>query len=422
MTQPLLTTEALAGSRSRLRKEALIRGLFFAAASVAVLISVLIIFSLVQEAWTFITQVQWFDHVLGPNDNPADFSAVVERELADGSVQLVAEGQVWGQSGWFPRRGLYDMPTLLVASIIVTVVAMMVAGPLGLGAAIYLSEYASVRTRSILKPILEVLAGVPSVVLGFFALFFISPQIIEKLGRNGWMIIGYTISAAAALLVAAWIRRAWRDSSADGRTIIKRLILAVVFIGLVLVLTGWVNAIAQECSPVDGDVNACPAESAFSVKRSGQLAAAAIGVGILTIPLVASVAEDALAAVPRHLREASAGLGARKATTTRQVVLPAAVSGIVAAFIIGISRALGETMVVFMAGGAADAAGFTSSPFDGGLTMTAGMASLATGTDSVVGEGLTFQSLFFVGLVLFVLTLILNIVAGRFVARVRERY
>mgnify|MGYP002177749333 FL=1 len=97
-------------------------------------------------------------------------------------------------------------------------------------------------------------------------------------------------------------------------------------------------------------------------------------------------------------------------------------SGIVAAVIIGISRALGATMVVFMAGGAADAAEFTSSPFEGGRTMTAGMASLATGTDSVVGEGLTFQSLYFVGLVLFVITLLLNVVAGRFVARVRERY
>jgi len=195
-----------------------------------------------------------------------------------------------------------------------------------------------------------------------------------------------------------------------------------VLIGLVFVLFWWVNSIAQDCSPVAGDIAACPAENAFTVKRSGQLAAAAIGVGILTIPLVASVAEDALASVPRELREASAGLGARKATTTRQVVLPAAVSGIVAAFIIGISRALGETMVVFMAGGAADAASFTSSPFEGGLTMTAGMASLATGTDSVVGEGLTFQSLYFVGLVLFAITLLLNILAGRFVARVRERY
>lgn len=385
-----LSVEALAGPNARLRKEKIVRGFFFAAALVSVLISVLIIFTLVREAWTFITQVDW-------------------------SV-------TWGERGWFPREGLYDMPTLLVSSIIVTVVAMLVAGPLGLGAAVYLSEYASRRTRGVLKPVLEVLAGVPSVVLGFFALFFISPQLIEKIGRNAWLWIGYAIVLMAAAGVAWWAVRAWRDSTASAATIAKRVIGVAVMVALVFMLFFWVNSIAKECAPVPGDFEACSADSAFTVKRSGQLAAAAIGVGILTIPLVASVAEDALAAVPRELRQASAGLGARKSTTTRQVVLPAAISGIVAAFIIGISRALGETMVVFMAGGAADAASFTTSPFEGGLTMTAGMASLATGTDNVVGEGLTFQSLYFVGLVLFVLTLILNVAAGRFVARVRERY
>jgi phosphate transport system permease protein len=197
-------------------------------------------------------------------------------------------------------------------------------------------------------------------------------------------------------------------------TQIKRVLILTALVATALVLIWWVNDVAGSGDPESQDF--------FSVKRSGQLAAAAVGVGILTIPLVASVSEDALAAVPKELRNASAGLGARKMTTTVQVVLPAAVSGIVAAFIIGISRALGETMVVFMAGGAADAALFTSSPFDGGLTMTAGMASLATGTDNVVGEGLTFQSLYFVGLVLFILTLTLNVLAGRFVNRVREKY
>jgi len=372
-----LTTSDLSGPFSRRRKEFMVGALLFIAAAISVVISVLIIFSLAKEALTFVTQVDW--------------------------------GVTWGETGWFPRRGLYDMPTLLIASIIVTIVAMFVAGPLGLGAAIYLSEYASPRTRSILKPTLEVLAGVPSVVLGFFALFFISPRLIEKIGRNGWLVIGYFLVAVGVVSVLAWGLRTFRDSSLSRVTLARRMIGWLALCGLVFVLAWWVNDVAGS-------------SETFSVKRSGQLAAASIGVGILTIPLVASVAEDALASVPRQLREASAGLGARKSTTTRQVVLPAAVSGIVAAFIIGISRALGETMVVFMAGGAADAASFTSSPFEGGLTMTAGMASLATGTDSVVGEGLTFQSLFFVGFVLFILTLILNIIAGRFVARVRERY
>ena len=259
----------------------------------------------------------------------------------------------------------------------------------------------------------------PSVVLGFFALFFISPQVIETIGRNGWLVIGYFIFAVAVIATIAYVRR--QLASGDGINF-GAIAVGVALVGSCLLLFWWVNSVAGDCSVIDGDRAACPSDVAFNVKRSGQLAAAALGVGILTIPLVASVAEDALASVPRALREASAGLGARKATTTRQVVLPAAISGIVAAFIIGISRALGETMVVFMAGGAADAASFTASPFDGSLTMTAAMASLATGTDNVVGEGLTFQSLFFVGLVLFVLTLILNVAAGRFVARVREAY
>lgn len=351
---------------------------FLSAALVSIAISVLIVLSLVNEAWTFAVNVDW--------------------------------ASTWGEAGWFPRRGLYDMPTLLVASLIVTVLAMLVAGPLGLGSAIYLSEYANRRTRSVLKPILEVLAGVPSVVLGFFALFFISPEVIERIGRSGWLVIGAVIVVAYVALMLGWVRRlVKREPGTPIATQLKRVLALTIIVAGALVLVWWINDVAATAET-------------FKVKRSGQLAAAAVGVGILTIPLVASVAEDALAAVPAELREASAGLGARKATTVTNVVLPAAVSGVAAAFIIGVSRALGETMVVFMAGGAADAAQFTSSPFDGGLTMTAGMASLATGTDNVVGEGLTFQSLYFVGMVLFLITLSLNLVADRFVRRVRETY
>lgn len=378
-----LSVDALAGPKSRARKEAVIRSIFLIAALASILISTLIVLSLVRETWTFVTQVDW--------------------------------SKTWGQNGWFPRNGIYDMPTLLVSSLIVTVVAMLVAGPLGLGAAVYLSEYASKKTRSFLKPILEILAGVPSVVLGFFALFFISPQVIERLGRSGWLVIGAVIVLAYIALVAGWARNlVKREAGTDMATQVKRVVILTALVATALILIWWINDVAGSADPDSADF--------FKIKRSGQLAAAAVGVGILTIPLVASVSEDALAAVPKELRDASAGLGARKMTTTVQVVLPAAVSGIVAAFIIGVSRALGETMVVFMAGGAADAAKFTSSPFEGGLTMTAGMASLATGTDQVVGEGLTFQSLYFVGFVLFMLTLFLNVVAGRFVNRVRERY
>ena len=304
-----LTVDNLSGTQGRHRRENTIRLGLMGAASFSIIISTLIIYALLSEAWIFIRDVDW-------------------------SV-------VWGEIGWFPRRGIYDMPTLLVASAWTTGIAMLVAAPIGLGAAVYLAKYASPRVRRILKPILEVLAGIPSVVLGFFALSWIAPNIVASIGGEG------------------------------GR---------------------------------------------------GSIVAAGIGVGILTIPLVASISEDAMKSVPNSLREASAGMGARKVTTVLRVVLPASVSGLVAALIVAISRAMGETMVVFMAGGAADAAIKTYSPYDGSLTMTAAMASLASGTDSVVGEGLTFQSLFFVGLVLFIITLVLNMVGNIFVNRVREKY
>lgn len=283
------------------------RGAFWGAAVFSVLLSALIVLSLVEEAWGFLVNVEW--------------------------------SSLW-QIGWFPRRGMFDLRTIIVATLLVAGIAMLVAAPLGLGAAIYLSEYASARMRRILKPILEILAGIPSVVLGYFALTWISPNLIQPI--------------------------------------------------------------------FDSDV--------FTLVSAG------IGVGILTTPLVASVSEDALRAVPHALREASYGLGARKSATVRKVVLPAAVSGVVASMILGVSRAIGETMVVAMAAGATGGGLLTFNPVEPGITMTAAMASLAIGTDQVAGAGNAFQSLFFVGLLLFAMTLLLNIVSDRFVRRVRERY
>lgn len=301
----------LRGSPARHRTEARVALALRLAAFVSIAISALIVYSLMVEALSFMLDVDW--------------------------------SRVWGDKaiGWFPRRNVFGIVTLISATLIVTTIAMAVALPLGTAAAIYLSEYASPRVRAFLKPALEVLAGVPSVVLGFFALRFIAPQIVGRLF-----------------------------------------------------------------------VDAAPAN----------LAAAGIGVGILTIPLVASISEDGLAAVPRSLREASAGLGARKMTTTTRIVIPAALSGLVAAFIVAVSRAIGETMVVFIAGGAADSALQNFNPIEPGLTMTAAMASVASGTDNVAGEGPTFQSLFFVGLLLFVITLLLNLVANRIVIRFRQEY
>lgn len=303
----VITIDSLQLSGRRSHRERFAHLVFLVAALMSIVISAAIIWSLAAETWTFVSQV----------------------EIAS----------LW-TDGWFPRRGQYDIKTIVVGSLLVTGIAVLVAVPLGLGAAIYLSEYARPRVRQILKPTLEILAGIPSVVLGFFALTFISPNIVQRL----------------------------------------------------------------------------------TDAEQFNLAAAGIAVGLLTIPLVASVSEDAMRSVPGALREASYGLGARKVTTSVKVVIPAAVSGLVAAFIIAISRAIGETMVVFIAAGATGGALFTVDVLGPGQTMTAAIASQAAGTDQVVGEGLTFQSLFFVASLLFVITLVLNMLAGRFVRRVRQAY
>jgi phosphate transport system permease protein len=301
----------LSGDPRRHRRERFMSGLFFVAAATSLLVTALILISLFTNGWEFFSDVQW--------------------------------SNVFGSDSWNPRQSGFSLSTIVSATLIVTGIAMVVAAPLGLGAAIYLSEYARPRVRAALKPIIEVLAGMPSVVVGFFALTWIAPNIVG-------------------------------------------------------------NFFGEENG------------------RGGSMLAAGIGVGILSIPLMASVSEDAMRAVPGSLREASAGLGARKMATTVRVVLPAAVSGLVAALILASSRAIGETMVVFIAGGATNTATYTTAPTDASLTMTAAMASLATGTDQVRGAGLAVPSLYFVGIALFAITLGLNVVADRFVRRVRQVY
>lgn len=304
----VLTAQELRTPGRRRRAEVVARAIFLLAALISVVVSALIVLSLVREAWAFLTKIE-----LG---------------------QLT-------EIGWFPRRGMFDLSTLVVGTFLVTGIAMLVAAPLGLGAAFYLSEYARPRVRKVVKPVLEVLAGVPSVVLGFFAISFITPELLQRIRSD------------------------------------------VAFFNL---------------------------------------ASAGIAVGILTLPIIASIAEDAMRAVPRDLREAAYGLGARKATVCVKVVFPAAVSGIMAAFIVGISRAVGETMVVAIASGATGGSLFSLDIFSPGQTMTAAMAALGAGTDQVKGDDAAFQSLFFIGLLLFVMTLVLNLISDRFVRRVQERY
>ena len=239
---------------------------------------------------------------------------------------------------WRPHVGKFGIWPLLNATLMTTLIAMAIAIPLGMGVAIYLSEYASPKVRSTLKPILEVLAGIPTIVYGYFALTFMTPLLREIFGKDVVQIYN-TLSA-----------------------------------GLVM--------------------------------------------GILILPLITSMTEDALSAVPRALREAAYGVGATKLEVALQVVVPAALSGIAAAIIVGLSRAIGETMIVAVAAGAGP--NFTFSPFVGAETITGHIVRISGGDLSY--DSIDYNSIFALGLFLFIITLVLNIISQAIVRRFREVY
>jgi phosphate transport system permease protein len=374
---PVARDIVLTTRTSRRRSNTLAKGVFIAAALTTFAVTILIIVTLAFDAWEFIRHADvtgapsgqgWqivltvviaglAAHAVGRLTQPRISNRWARRGIKYGTfAAVVAIGftviDAWmtlnrlldsiTDVGWFPRRGIFDVGTLIVGTLVVAGLAMLVAAPLGLGAAIYLAEYAHPRVRRTLKPILEMLAGVPSVVLAYFAISWISPNIVNRFFN--------------------------------------------------------------------------PQDQVFSMLAAG------LAVGVLTVPIIASVAEDALRSVPMPLREASFGLGANRATTTFRVVFPAGISGVVAALILGMSRAVGETMVVAIAAGAVGGALFHFSPLKPGQTMTAAMAALSFGSDQVAGSGAAYQSLFFVGSLLFFMTLGLNLLGDRLVARVREVY
>jgi phosphate ABC transporter permease protein PstC len=227
---------------------------------------------------------------------------------------------------------------LVMGTLWTTVIGLIVAVPFGLGAAIFLSEYASARTRRTLKPVLELLAGIPSVVYGFFALQFVTQIFFRQI--LGWEVQTYNVLAA----------------------------------GIVL--------------------------------------------GVMIIPTVASLAEDALSAVPHALRQGSFAMGANRMQTTLRVVFPAAFSGVAAAIVLGVSRAVGETMIVALAAGTQ--ARMITDPTEGAQTMTGFIAQAATGENPV--GSLEYNTLFAVGLLLFLITLLINMVSITMVRRLREAY
>ena len=257
------------------------------------------------------------------------------------SIGFFREVSVWEfltGSQWTPlfKPQNFGVLPLVAGSFMIAFGASLIALPVGLASAIYLAEYAPRRARKILKPVLEVLAGIPTVVYGYFALTFITPLIREVFPHTG------VFNAASASIV----------------------------------------------------------------------------VGIMVIPMVASLSEDALRAVPRSLREASYGLGATKFETVTRVVVPAALSGVIASFILAVSRAIGETMAVTLAAGATPK--LTANPFESIQTMTAYIVQVSLG-DTPFGT-IEYKTIFAVALLLFTVTLAMNI-GGRFVLRrFREVY
>ena len=239
---------------------------------------------------------------------------------------------------WAPlfEPALFGVLPLVVGTLSVTFWAVLVAIPLGLGSAIYLSEYASDRTRKILKPLLEVLAGIPTIVFGYFALTFFTPLLRD---------LGIEVDIFNALSA-----------------------------GLVM--------------------------------------------GVMIIPTVASLSEDAMSAVPRDLRYGAFALGSSRMKVSTRVVVPAAISGIVAAFVLGVSRAVGETMIALVAAGQQPNMSFD--PREAVETMAAFIA--ATGAGDVPTGSLEYKTIFAVGATLFLMTLILNVISIRLVARFREVY
>ncbi len=237
---------------------------------------------------------------------------------------------------WQPAIGDFGILPLVTATLLTSLIAMVVAAPLGLAVAIYLSEYARPRVRSVLKPILEILAGIPTVVYGYFALTFVTPILRGIFGPD-----------------------------------------------------------------------------VVEVYNTGS---AGIVIGILILPLVASMSEDALNAVPRALREASYGLGATRLETSVAIVVPAAISGVVASYIVALSRAMGETMVVALAAGAGP--NLTLNPFKAAETMTGHIVRISGG--DLPYNTIDYNSLFAIGIVLFVLTFVLNLVSRAVIRRFQE--
>lgn len=288
------------------------------AATISIIVTALIILSVLVESLEFFQRVSVLDFLFGTNWSP----------------QTALRTDQAGSSGSFGAIPVF------IGTLLITLIALLTAVPLGIFSAVYIGEYASKKTRNIVKPILEILAGIPTVVYGYFAAITVAP-FIRDLGGS----IGLDIASESALT-------------------------------------------------------------------------AGIVMGIMIIPFILSLSDDAINAVPQGLRDASLGIGSTKAETITKVVLPAALPGIISSIILATSRAVGETMIVVMAAGLA--ANMTLNPLESVTTVTVQIVTLLVG-DQEFDSAKTLAA-FALGLTLFIITLILNIVALRIVNKYKEQY
>lgn len=320
MTSESILQTSLSNSRSlaRRRIEMWAKGLLFLSASISIAVTVLIILSVLFESIHFFTKVPFTSFLFGTEWSP----------------QTAMRADQAGSSGSF------GILPLLAGTMLITIIAMLVAVPLGLYSAVYLSEYASLKFRSRVKPVLEILAGIPTVVYGYFAVVTVAPFM-----RNLGQMVGLDIASESALT-------------------------------------------------------------------------AGIVMGVMIIPFIMSLSDDVINAVPQSLRDASLALGSTHAETVTKVVLPAAFPGIMSAVLLGISRAIGETMIVVMAAGLS--ANLTINPLEAVTTVTVQIVTLLIG-DQEFDSAKTLAA-FALGLTLFVITLILNIIALQIVKKYKEQY
>lgn len=308
--------------RARHFVERVVRALLLIAALIAIITTVGIVLSLLFESLRFFAQIPFYKFLFGLHWSP----------------QSAFTGA--GGGGETVNPDIFGAVPLFTGTLLITLIAMAIAAPIGLMAAIYLSDYATRQVRAVAKPVLEILAGIPTVVYGFFAALTVAP-FFRGIGES----LGLSVASESAL-------------------------------------------------------------------------AAGVVMGVMIIPFVSSLSDDILNAVPQALRDGSAGLGATKSETIRKVVLPAALPGIVSALLLAVSRAIGETMIVVMAAGLA--ANLTANPLQAVTTVTVQIVTLLVG-DQEFDSPKTLAA-FALGLVLFCVTLVLNIVALRVVRKYRELY